>query len=387
MANFLDLVQGNALQPGAGVGAPQGDVGAMLNTDMGGILSKSPQTPQEVQMRKGQWQEVLANPNMKSALLRMGLQMMQGTRPGESALGATARAGIGAMDYFAAKQDIDRRNARDQQKLNLDTRNTESQIASRTAQTGLQVQEGQQNTAKFAEWQSQSDVRRRAAEAQYQNLLREGKLDDARLLEAKFKADEAKAKQDFLQANPGLREQSMRDELLQPTAELARTRAQTTASNASAGSANASAAKSRAETAALNEDTKNMPAWIRALPDKEAQLYAQTNKGTKTQTQIISDIGLGKHHGLIDKSTAAGGGDAIGYQGMAQSIVERYRNDPRGKRSGMSLDQYAAENYNVTLGKSAGTVLALAKQIEGSTAVPAGETVIRGKDGKLMIQK
>lgn len=384
--DFFDMVQGQQ-SPAPQGPSPQGGIAGLLDNSLSTVMTAPPTTPQEQMQRRQSWSEVLANPNMKSALLRMGLQMMRGTRPGESALGATARAGIGAMDYYAAKQDLDRRRGMDQQKLDLDKRNTESQIQSRTVQSAGQMQDMQQSQAKFSEWTSQSDMRRKTAEEQYNNLVRDGKVDEARLVNEKFKSEEAQAKADFMRANPNLRDQAMRDELMRPTAELEQTRAQTAASRASASNAAANAAESRAKLGILQEDKANMPAWIRALPDKEAQMYAQANKGSKTQTQIMSDIGLGKHHGLIDDQRA-GGDDAVGYQGMAQSIVERYRSDPRGKKSGMSLDQYVAENYNVTLGKSAGTVLSLAKQIEGTSAsMPAGETVVRGKDGKLMIQK
>lgn len=332
----------------------------------------APQNPD----KRAAWSQLLEDPNMKSALFRMGLQMMQGTRQGESGLAATARAGMGAMDYYGAKNELDRKRASETSKAALDARNVESQIQGRDVQTQSAQQELEQSKTKFMEWTTEADNRKLTADQTVRNLQTQGRFEEARMAKTQFELEEVKRYADFIKANPKLAAEADSAKLKKPILEANQTIAQTGASNASASNSSASAANTRQKTQQEQAVYNAMPPWIQALDaDKEAQSYAMANKDVKTQSQIQEDLRNRLHHGFVESKTGAAS-DLSGYEAQAQSALRMWEAD--GKRT--SLDQFISDNYNVTFGsKGAGEVLKAANRILASQqgATPTAQTPIK----------
>jgi hypothetical protein len=318
------------------------------------MTAAPPQNPQEVEGRKAAWQQVLDDPNVKSAILRMGLNLMQGREQGESTMGAIGRTGIDAMDFYGFKTELDRKRALDERGMKLDERRADASIARDESLTTATNQQTSQEQAKFAEWTSQADLRKQKAQQEVQTLIAQGKSAEAQALKAKFEADEMAQFQAFKEANPALANASY-------TATLEAPVAQVRADKARANASNASAAASMEQVDASKESRAATPAWIAALPDEEARTYAMVHKGTKTQPQIEQEIAAGMHHGTsrkFDTSTAT----TSGFEGMADSLILLYSQlDPIEKSRYKSFDDWVLETQQATVGKSTGEVLRIAK--------------------------
>lgn len=334
--------------------APLPGFDTIVNAPQGQMMSAgAPKTPDEAASRKAQWDQLLSDPNAKGALLRMGLNLMRGTRTGESPLGAIGRTGIDAMDYYGQKTELDRQRDVAAKKLALETKDTTSRIDARQQTTDQERQ-------KFDEWKTGAEQRKQKADLEVQNLQRSGRLEEARIKKAEFDAQEAQAKQDFIKANPGAQQRGWLAELDKPVAELAQTRAQTAASAASTAATQQKTKQAQAEYDA-------MPNWIRVIPDEEARTYANAMKSSKTQSEIEADIAAGKHVGTTNKGARWGAGTAPGmeYTAQAQSILEQYDAlSPQEKARYPTVDSYVTANYNVTLGKAASGVIGEVKRLQ-----------------------
>lgn len=300
----------------------------IVNNPLQGVQTAPPQSTEEVTQRRGEWSKLLDDPNAKAALFRMGLSMMQGTRRGESALAATGRKAIDAMDYYGAVTELDRKRNIDAQKLALDTKNVNSQIEGREAQTVATKQQTQQESAKFTEWQSESESRKAKNKLDIETLISQNKLREAQSLKASFEADEAKRKADFIKANPELAATAMKAELLKPEAELNQTYAQT---------GNAEANMRRTD----------------ALMGIDAE-----------QLQLDKDELQAK----IDGKLPTGGDTPADYEGLASSILSQY--DKADKKRYPDIDKFITENFNVTLGKSASGVMTEIKRQQALRTPP-----------------
>lgn len=320
--------------------------------------------------KRAEWSALLEDPNMKSALFRMGLQMMRGTRPGESNMSAVARTGIGAMDYYASKNELDRKKALEERKVKNDERNLDSQIENRTAQTAGQVQQNQENSAKFAEWETLRDTRAKTAAQNVKNLELQGKTQEAQLLKSQLELEDAKAYADFIAANPGDAEKARKAKLMKPLFEQEQTQAQTASSRASAASSYALATERTQDTKQKKALYDAAPAWIQALEsDTDAMQYAMANKSIKSQPEIEADLRAGKHHNFVARKTGGGAG-LIGagneYTGQAESILQQYETADKTKYP--TVDDYITAMYNVNLGKSASGVISEVKRLQGGKA-------------------
>jgi hypothetical protein len=351
----------------------------IINNDNAQLRSAPiPQQPQEVEQRRGQWNQLLEDPNAKSALFRMGLNLLRGNYQGESTAGAIGRTAMDAMDFYGFRNELERKRQMEQQRFGLESRQANANIA-RTEQATSQ------ESAKFAEWKQGASQRQEVAQLEIDNLRRQGKTEEARAKEAEFKVAEAERKAEFIKQNPELADQAMRDELALPTAELRQTEAQTRASNASAANANASAQRTKQTAQAEQEELDAMPAWIRALPSPEAQTYAIANRD-KPQSEIMAGLDRGEHFRFV-KPSATSAADAGAYDALADSIITQYK--ARGK-PGESIDTFVTNNYNVTLGKSAGAVMQRIqeKMGQGGTATPAAAEIwVKDSTGKLVRSK
>lgn len=332
MAGFLDNIQ-----------VPQaGGFDAILNNPMQGVQAPVPQSPDEVNARKSQWGQLLEDPNMKSALFRMGLQMMRGTRQGENGLQATARAGMDAMDFYAGRNELDRKRALEQKRLELDEKSTNANVDNTKARTQNTEVDTAKDEAALAEWKTQSGLRQKQLEQQVANLERQGKLDDARILKADFENQELKLKADFIKANPHLAEGMLRATMLKPEAELNQTYAQT-------GNTEAQMARtynlSDIESAQENRDSQ---VWDSMSPDER--------KASKLGGGIKASGGT---------AGTAGGNE---FTAQAEAIIRQY--ELSDKKRYPTIDDFITANYNVTLSKSASGVFGEIARLAGTP--PAG---------------
>lgn len=343
------------------------NLSAVLDNPAGQMQGELPKTQGEVEQRKGAWSQLLDDPNAKSALFRMGLQMMRGTEPGEGGLAATARAGMDAMDYFAVKNELDRKREREGKKDALEEKRVTADIAQSEASTASTAQSTQQNQVKFDEWKTEAGNRKQKSDLEVQNLIRSGRTEEARLKKAEFEANEAKLRNAFIEANPELRNSSFAAELQLPTAQLNKEKAATNAQNASAAASMESVQTSK-------DDRTARPAWIKNLPDEEAQLYAMTQKDLKSQEEINADIVNGLHKGISrknDKTTTT----QDGITGMAQALVNEYENlSPAEKDKHPLFDKWVQDVKPTTVGASLGAVLSAAKAMRESRGTSTGTT-------------
>lgn len=345
----MDLTQNPFAQPQAPQQpAPQGGFNAMLNNPLQGVSAPPPQNPQEVDSRRGQWSQILEDPNMKAALFRMGLQMLQGPGDGEDAMGATARAGMDAMDFYAARNELDRRNAAEGRKEVLDTRNTDSQIEARGVAMDNDRAQIEERSVKLDEWKSQSDIRRKTLDQEVANLQATGRLTEARAKVADFETAELKRKADFIAANPKLADAMQRAEMALPAAKL-------NTENAQAASGYASAANSRS---AANQRDKE------AYRDERTWDYMTAEE---RKAMLLNPSGSASRGG-------AAGDEPSPYAAQAESILSEYNRLPeKDKLKYGTVDNYVTQNFNVSLGKSASGVLGEIKRLQrgGSGAAPA----------------
>ncbi|HYE38162.1 hypothetical protein [Methylocaldum sp.] len=327
----------------------------ILDNPNGAMMAAPPQNPQEVEGRKKAWQHVLDDPNVKSSILRMGLNLLQGREQGESTMQAVGRTGLDAMDFYGFKTELDRKREIDERALQMDEKRTNASVARDESLTRSTDQQTGQRTVEFKEWESQAEIRKGTARQQYQNLVTQGKTAEAQALKAQFEADEAKRFQDYKAANPDAVNASYQATLDLPKAELK-------ATNARANASNASAAASMENVTASKEGREATPAWIAALPDEEARLYAMANKDVKTQAEINADILAGAHK-YITTSSTRGSADLSGFEGMADSLITQWSSlDPKEQSKYKHFDDWVNQTQQMTVGKSAGTVLAIAKQ-------------------------
>lgn len=310
-----------------------------------------PQTPEDVQGRRGAWSQLLEEPNFKSALFRMGLQMMQGTRQGESSLGATARAGMDSMDYLAAKNELDRKAGLETRAADTTNKNVDSQIASRDVET-------QQNTGKLSEWQDQAAQRKEQATLALEQARRSGKKGDMELITAQFDSDEKKREAEFLVSHPELAGEMRRAKLLKPEADLNQTYAQT--GNLEATMRSSDASMERTNTLAAGEQQANQ---------REQDLWNSMSPEERKTSKLFT---AGK------TGTNAGGSE---YTAQAQSILEQYNALAPEKRP-PSIDQFVTENFNVPLGKSASGVIGEIKRLQAAGNPGSGITERWGLDPK-----
>jgi len=359
MAGIADLLQ------------PQTQPMPQAPTSEFGSVGEAPAGMQAPNAKRAAWSQLLEDPNMKSALFRTGLQMMQGTRPGEGNVSAVARAGIGAMDYYASKSELDRKKALEERKLKNDERNLDSQIENRTAQTAGQVQQNQENSAKFAEWETQRETRAKTAAQNVKNLELQGKTQEAQLLKSQLELEDAKAYADFIAANPRDAEKARKAKLMKPLFEQRQTEAQTESSRASAVSSYALAKERNQSTSQQKALFDAQPVWIQALDgDEDAVQYAMANKSVKSQSEIEADIRAGKHNNFVARKTSSGGGGFTGggneFTGQAESILQEYA--AADKKKFPTVDSFINAMYNVSLGKSASGVLSEVKRLQNSPA-------------------
>lgn len=319
----------------------------IVNNPLQKIQTTVPQAPEEVEQRKAGWTKLLEDPNAKAALFRMGLNMMQGTRQNESTIGAIGRNAIDAMDYYGAVTDLDRRRKQQEDRLALDTKNVNSQIASREVATAGQKQQNAQESAKFTEWQSEAETRKAKNKADVDSLISQNKLRDAQILKASFETEEAKRKADFIKANPELAATAMRAELLKPEAELNQTYAQTGSSEANM----------RRTDALMGIDAEE-------LKLKQDEFNAK-----------------------LDGRLPGGADDNSKYTGQAKNILQRYKN--ADKKRYPTLDDFIAAHYNESLGQSASGVYDEIERLQGTKvtvpsttpgASPAQSPVITEQD-------
>jgi hypothetical protein len=360
--------------------------------EMAAMQTAPPTTPQELDSRKSLWGQLLDDPNMKSSLLRMGMQMMQGQRPNESALGATARAGMDAMDYYGVKNELDRKRAREAGKDTLEANRVNADIRQTDAATANTEQTTSQNAAKFAEWQGFEQQRKDEAKLKIDNLTREGKTQDAQLAKTEYERDALKRKADFIAAHPELADKANSAELEMPVAALAKEKAQTNQAQAATGASVAATDVSKEALKQSQEKNAATPAWIAALGDEEAQLYAQANKDHKTQSQIMADIAGGLHKGISRKNDKSGT-SIEGYEGMAQALMLEWQAlPPAQKIKEGSFDTWVQNNKQAPVGQATGNVLLRAKQIleqsgSPSSGAPAGNIGMRFMADKTMAGK
>jgi hypothetical protein len=340
--------------------APQGGFNAMLNNPMQSVAAPAPQNPMEVEARRGQWAQVLEDPNMKAALFRMGLQMMQGPDEFETGAGAVGRAGMDAMDFYAARNELDRRNAAEGRKEQRDTRELDSQIEARDVAMDNDRSAITERNTKLAEWTSQSDLRRRDAEANIKNLEATGRLSEARAATENFQAAELKRKADFIAANPELAAQMQKDEMAMAGAKLA-------SEKASANSSNASAENSRSAANQRNKESyRNERTWDYMTAEERKALMLNPS-GSKS---------------------GAEGAEPSPYAAQAESILSEYnRLSQKEKDKYGTVDNYVTQNFNVSLGKSASGVLGEIKRLQGAGSgltPPGASEWVRDKSGKLV---
>jgi hypothetical protein len=338
--------------------APQGGFNAILNNPTQAVAAPLPQNPQEIDARRSQWSQVLEDPNMKAALFRMGLQMMQGPDQGESGLGATARAGMDAMDFYAARSELDRRNAAEARKEQRDTRELDSQIEARGVAMDNDRSAINERNVKLKDFEANADLRKRDAEATIANLQATGRLSEARAVTEKYQADELKRKADFIAANPELADQMQKDEMAMAGAKLASEKAQ-------ANSANASAANSMSAANQRNKESyRDEKTWDFMTADERKSLMLKPSGG------------------------GAAGAEPSPYTAQAESILSEYNRLPQKEKDKYAtVDNYVIQNFNVSLGKSASGVLGEIKRLQGggSGATPAGASEwVRDKSGKLV---
>ena len=341
----------------------------ILDNPAGKFDAPVPQNPQEVDGRKKAWQHVLDDPNVKSSILRMGLNLMQGREEGENLGGAIGRTGLDAMDFYGFKTEQDRKRAIDERALQLDERQGEASINRDVAATEASKQDTAQKKVEFTEWEAQANVRKQKAEQEVKNLITQGKTAEAQALKTSYEADELKRFQAFKDANPDAVDASFEATLKLPTAELGAVKARANASNASAAASMESVKDSR-------EGRTAKPAWIAAMPDDEAQLYAMAHKDSKTQSQINTDIALGLHKNITSKNDPRSADDS-GFEGMADSLITMYNAlDPKEKSRYSSFDDWVTQTKQATVGKSLGSVLRIANQklATGGGAAPAAST-------------
>jgi len=333
-----DLIQ-NPLQPQVNSIVPP-TMDGVVNNPLSAIQTTQPQTPQEVQSRKSQWAQVLEDPNMKGALLRMGLQMIQGSRQNESSAGTVARAGMNALDYYGAKTALDAKNKTEAEKAALDARNVNSQIEGRDATTAGTRVETETNQSKLNEWNTQSDMRKKTAQTTYDNLVTSGKLDEAKLLKSSFEAEQLKSQADFLRANPTL--------------------------------------ASKINYATLTEPIQKMNKNDSSIGVDEAQMRSLANDDEVARGNLDvnrSQVGLQKREleAKIDGTLQTGSSTdkSADYDGAADLVLAEYARADKKKYP--TVEKFVSENYNVTLGKSvAGVMKSIkAKQAAGS---PTGGT-------------
>lgn len=157
MASFSDLL---------GVGTPQPQVAA---PQMAGITNPAPEapaiykpaaTPEEIETRKGSWQQLLQNPNIMRALGMMGVQLVQPIQPGQSRLGAFGQAlGTGMAAMQAGEFTDFERRLKERQETRKD-KESQAAIGASNATTNLRVAQlpGAQAESALAQGTLQSKI-------------------------------------------------------------------------------------------------------------------------------------------------------------------------------------------------------------------------------------
>lgn len=347
----------NALNPGQ----PQnGSFDSIVNNPMQAVQAPLPQNPQEAQARKGQWAQQLEDPNFKSALFRMGLQMMRGTRPEENALGATARAGMDAMDFYASRNEIDRKKDVEAKKIALETSTAESQNKLRDAQTLGAGITNETNSVELAEWKTQGDFRKRKAEQEVANLELTGQYDKARLKKANFEIDEAQIKADFMTKNPGLVDAMRKAELLKPSLENQQTQAQT-------GNAAASSRRTNALTGLDASEEKRKV----AEEDRKTEVWNSLTPEEKKSSGRSGGAGVGSDAATIT---------ANAYTAQAQSIIQEYAR--ADKKQFPTIDNFMYDGQGSKSSKNTGMILSEIKRLQASGFAPTIRVTKDPKTGK-----
>lgn len=373
MDNFNPLLQqGNSQVPIPQIQPPsqtpqlqapqiQPTMSGVVNGDGANLMGTPPSSSQELDQRKATWSQMLDDPNMKSAIFRMGLNLIQGQRPGESALGSVGRAGIDAMDYYGFKNELDRKRAIEQQKLGLETARTNADVAQSQASTAATQQTTQQNSAKFDEWLANKDTRQKTALAEVDKLTAEGKSAAALAKMNDLKAQEAADTEEFARTHPELDNQAKTAALQLPLAKLAESKANATRDLAAAGASSAEAKLRGVQTTTAQQELDATPGWVKALPDEEAKLYAQAHPELGQQ-EVLANIAAGLHHGLSRKEDKAGNGLVLsGIDGAAQTLLDGYmKRDAREQN--LDIGQYAEQHYTPSLTPNYGNIVELAKQ-------------------------
>jgi hypothetical protein len=305
-----------------------------LENPLQGMTSSLPQTPQEVQQKKGAWSMVLDDPNMKSALFRMGLQLMRGKQDGEGTVQGVARAGMDAMDYYSFKNEMDRKRALEDQRLGLETKKTDADIAESQASTASKVQNTGQEAQKFKEWEMGAENRKKQVAQELRNAELTGDVKKAELIRNNYEAESAQKLADFKAAHPDLDEASMIATMQLPSAQLSTEKARAQQASSSATASSAQADKTRFETDSLRDLQGTVPPWLRALEqssDTDAYLYALANKDSKSQSEIMQGIRNKEHHGYSrkeDKTIT----DASGYAALDADWKAEYARLPEAEK-------------------------------------------------------
>jgi hypothetical protein len=313
----------------------------IINNPMQSMQTAPPTTQAEVQGRRSEWSKALEDPNMKSALFRMGLQMMRGQNPGETGLAATARAGMDAMDFYATRTELDRKNKLEADAAAMQNRNTESQIETRGAQTGMAQAGESREQMKFDEWTEGKAQREQKNKLELEKAQRDGDTGKIDLLIKQQNLDEVKARADFLRQNPEMLKGTFKAEFEAPQLKNESQRASTAQSYASANSSNTSAKNAREQA------------------QREAEIWESMTPEERKQKTLYPN----------GKSASAGSGAESGeYDGLAKSIIQEYNALPeKDKARYPTIDSYMQANYNITLGKSASAVFDAVRRLQAET--------------------
>lgn len=159
-----------------------------------------PKSPEEVQARHSAWSDFIdqikADPNMPSLLLKFGTSMMQPIAPGQTPAGHLGQALQGSVDYLAAKKMQEAELAKTQAqtgKIGAETTTEQQQPGKVAAETGAITAGTARTEAETATLNSQREGLAQKLQAEVDRMQKEGNLNDqqAALLAAKTKTHPA----------------------------------------------------------------------------------------------------------------------------------------------------------------------------------------------------
>jgi hypothetical protein len=264
----------------------------IVNNPLQGIMTAPPQSPQEFEQRKAGWQQVLDDPNVKSTLLHMGLQMMRGTRYGENNLQATARAGTDAMDYLAGKTEIDRKTALEAQKSANETLRAESLSKYEAAQTTKTQQDTAQESVKFDEWKADRQKRIDEGAATIAKLKAEGRWRDAEAVKTELENTDKGIIAQYKKDNPGIVGAAMEAEFTLPVEKLLSERALTAERNAATGVHGLVTKETNLKISGL----ESVPADLRDADKGTIDYYLSRKSANVPEAQIREELSQGLQH-------------------------------------------------------------------------------------------